>query len=158
MPASPRGCPQLSWTGRSKTPIPKRSKALTELCVAPCLVMSPSLGTLLVGHTVQLTRSSNHGPGRSVRALCAGVGAPIPSGGQVEQTLQKIQKDYESNKEYQKSQAYKTKQIVKRKKLYKLYEEHQEEVMYQQKIMLLESRARGKREKQPEHNYSKSSD
>ena len=40
-------------------------------------------------------------PGRSVRALCTGFGAPIPSGGQVEQTMEKIQKDYESNQEYQ---------------------------------------------------------
>ena len=47
---------------------------------------------------------------------------------------------------------------MKRKKFYKLYEEHQEELKYQKNIMLLESRARGKREKQPEHNYSKSSD
>lgn len=110
------------------------------------------------GRAHSAAHSSNHGPGRSVRALCAGVGAPIPSGGQVEQTLEKIQKDYESNKEYQKSLAYKKKRVVKRKKLYKLYEEHQEEVKYQKNIMLLESRARGKREKQPEHNYSKSSD
>ena len=40
MLASQRGCLQLSWTGQSKTPILKRSKALTELCVTPCLVMS----------------------------------------------------------------------------------------------------------------------
>ena len=99
--------------------------------------MSPSLGTLLVVHSA--AHYSNHGPGRSVRALCAGVGAPIPSGGQVKQTLEKIQKDYESYIEYKKSQAHKTKRVMKRKKLYKLYEGHQEEVKYQKNIMLLES-------------------
>ena len=37
--------------------------------------------------------------------------------------------------------------------MHKLYEKHQEEVQYQKNMMLLESRARGKKKK-PEHKYS----
>ena len=54
----------------------------------------------LLAHSAAL--SSNHGPGHSVRALCAGVCAPISSGDHVKQTLEKIQKNYEFNKAYRK--------------------------------------------------------
>ena len=65
MLASQRSCLQLSWTGQSKTPILKRSKAfkLTELCVAPCLVMSPDEphNTTPAGHN-ECVLDSWHGP------------------------------------------------------------------------------------------------
>ena len=44
------------------------------------------------GRAHRVIHSSNHGPGRSVRALCTGVGTSISSGGQVEQILEKILK------------------------------------------------------------------
>ena len=68
------------------------------------------------------------------------VSIPIPSGGQVKQTLEKIQKDYEFNKAYRKISKI-TKQVL----LNKLHEKHQGEVkyMYQKNMTILESRAPG---------------
>lgn len=68
------------------------------------------------GRAHSAAHSCNNGPGSSLRGLCAGVGASIPSGGQVDQTLDKIQTDYELNKSYQKSLSYKAKRVTKRKK------------------------------------------
>lgn len=39
------------------------------------------------GRAHSAAHSCNNGPGSSLRGLCAGVGASIPSGGQVDQTL-----------------------------------------------------------------------
>ena len=44
--------------------------------------------------------SSNPGPGRSIRAVCAGVRLPILYGGQAKQTLEKMQKVYKSIEAY----------------------------------------------------------
>ena len=51
--------------------------------------------------------SSNHGPGRSIRAVCEGVCLLIFYGGQAKQTLEKMQKVYKSIEKYKKSKAYK---------------------------------------------------
>ena len=96
--------------------------------------------------------SSKHGPGNSVRGLCAGVGAAIPSGGSVDRSLDQLQISYEMNRKYQQSQSYKKKRVIKRKKLYELYKIHQEEIQYKKNVSLKEYRARGKK---TEHNYSK---
>lgn len=107
------------------------------------------------GRAHSAAHSCNNGPGSSLRGLCAGVGAPIPTGGQVDQTLDKIQKDYELNKSYQKCLSYKAKRVAKRKKMYKLYEKHQEEMKYKKNMMLTESRARSCKKTHTEHSYSK---
>ena len=75
MLASQRSCPSCPEQD-NQTPILKRSKALIELCLA----------RYFAGRAHSAAHSSNLGPGRSVRALCAGFDAPIPSGGQVEHT------------------------------------------------------------------------
>ena len=78
------------------------------------------------------------------------VSIPFSSGGQVKQTLEKTEKDYESNKGYRKISKITKSFFVKRKKLYKLHEKHQGEVkyMYQKNMTILESRAPGKKSNQ----------
>ena len=88
--------------------------------------------------------SSKHGPGNSVRGLCAGVGAAIPSGGLVDKSLHQLQNFYEMNRKYQKSQFYTKKRVVKRKKLYDLYKTHQEKIQEKKNESLKECRARDK--------------
>ena len=107
------------------------------------------------GRAHSAVHSSNNGPGSSIRGLCSGVGAAIPTSGLVDKTLDKVQKDYEFNKNYQKLPARKIKRVIKRKKMYKLYEKHQEEVKYKKNLMLSEFRARKNKNADPEHNYSK---
>ena len=69
---------------------------------------------MFTGRTNSAAHSSNHGQDCSIQVLCAGVCVddPIPSSGQVKQTLEKIQKDYESNKHIAKFQACKKKLLL----------------------------------------------
>ena len=123
MLASQRGCLQLSWTGQS----PKVERFHTTLRgYLPRNVTF--IRCLEVGGTVQLTRPIMVMAVPSYLFAQKFVSIPIPSGGQVKQTLEKIQKDFESNKAYSKVSKI-TKQIVKHKKLYKLHETHQGEVL-----------------------------
>lgn len=71
----------------------------------------------------------------------------------MDKTVDKIQKDFELNKSYKKSIRYQVNRVTKQKKIYKLYEKHQE-INYQEKMVLTESRVKSCKETHSEHIFS----
>ena len=88
------------------------------------------------GRAHSAAHSTNNGPGESLEALCAGVGAPIPEGGSVSRALKQIQLDFKRHKLYEKCDKYKNNRVARRKKLYQLHRKHQEETKYRKNMML----------------------
>ena len=94
-------------------------------------------------------------PGNSIRGLCSGVGAAIPTGGSVDKALDETQKTHEMDKMYHRSMSYKTQRVNKCKKLFKLHAKHQKELKYKKNMMLVKAWTRGQK-RHFWHNYSKS--
>ena len=114
---------------------------------------------LVVGRTVQLTRPIMVMVIPFDLFTQEFVSIPIPSGGQVKQTLEKIQKDYEFNKAYCKISKI-TKQLVLlgirncTNLMKNIREKFKYMYMYKENMTILESLVREMKSNQLKHSYS----
>ena len=104
------------------------------------------------GRAHSAAHSSNHGPGNSVRSLCAGVGAAIPSGARSTTLFTSFGTPIKWTENISNHNPFKKKRVIKRKKLHELYKIHQDEIQCKKNVSFKECRDRGKK---TEHNYSK---